>query len=233
MNDFRPGSRMPVLLALPPLVVMATLLVAHSVWAVFLLYHVGVCLLWPLLDSRLVRRMSWGDHLRLVGLRGGRVRAGVIAGLLLGAVMAAGQWFGFLWLGSDLLARQQVLSGLADWGVHPDRIGLLMGVMLLLNGPAEELYWRGFVHTRLAGRGPRPKIIVLTSLAYASYHAVTLLVLMGSWSVAALLLLVVLGAGCFWGWLRERFACVWPALFGHLGATLGYMLVFWVRFGRG
>ncbi len=221
------------LLVLPPAVVMVTLLVCHSAWATFLLYHLGICLVWPLLYSLLVARQPWKEHFRRVGLRGGRTRAGVMVGLLIGAVMAAGQWFGFMWLGPKILAGQRVLTGLALWGVDATQVGLLLGIMLLLNGPAEELYWRGYVHDQLVQRHPRPAVIAATALAYASYHGMTLMVLLGSWPVAAGLLLVVFGAGCLWGWARERYGCVWPALLGHTGATLGYMLAFWQRFGRG
>ena len=50
--------------------------------------------------------------------------------------------------------------------------------------------------------------------------------------VAALFLAVVCGAGCFGGWLRERYGNVWPAMLCHGGATLGYMFIYWDRYVR-
>ncbi|NTV04473.1 CPBP family intramembrane metalloprotease [bacterium] len=232
VDRHRSGREALLLLLVPPAVVVAALAGLHSVWAVFLAYHFGICLLWPLIDNVLLRRRTWRAHAREVGWTGGRVGAGLLAGLVLGVAMAAGSWFGFQVLEGVLLVDQRVLDGLAGWGVDRSHSGALLAVMLLLNGPAEESYWRGHVQTRLAGWRPRPAAIAAAALAYASYHGVTLLVLLGSWSAALPALLAVFAAGCFWGWLRERFGNAWPAMLGHAGATVGYMIVYWGRFAR-
>ncbi len=211
-----------LMLAGPPLVVAATLLGLHSVWATFLAYHLGICLLLPWLIER-------GNWPRAVGLTGGRTRAGAIVGLVLGLIAGGGSYLA-LTLGADLfLANERVIATLSDWGADPAQAGALMLVMLALNGVAEELWWRGWVHGRLAG-WPRRRAIGLTALAYASYHGVTVAALFGSVALVPVLTAVVWGAGVLWGWLRDRYGCVWPALLSHVGATIGYMAVYWVRF---
>ena len=216
--------RRALLLIVPPAVVVVTLLVLQSVWATFLLYHLGICVLAPLAATR-------RGYAAAVGLTGGRTRVGVRVGLILGAAMAAAQVAALLW-GADLFfADERVIESLNAWGAGPAQAGPLLLVMLVLNGPAEELYWRGYVHGRLGTMARRPAI-ALAALAYASYHGVTVAALFGSLPLAILLTTVVWGAGCAWGWLRERYGNVWPALLSHGGATLGYMFVYWERFVR-
>ncbi len=212
-------------LVVPPACVVVTLVGLHNVWATFLCYHLGICLLWPAFDSHR-RGLTVRGHLRRVGLTGGRTGAGVVAGVALGCVLALGQWLGFAVTGNLLLDGQRIAAALSRWDVVPQRGGLLLLAMLLLNGPAEELYWRGDVHRRLH-RWPRRTAIAAAALAYASYHGVTLLALFGEPGIALALLAVVFAAGLLWGWLRERYGNVWPALLGHLGATVGYMAVYW------
>jgi len=208
----------------PPAVVVVTLLVVHNVWATFLLYHLGICIAAPMVVAR-------GGYAGAVGLTGGRTRDGVRMGLILGAAMAAAQVAALLW-GADLFfADERVIESLDAWGAGPSQAGPLLLIMLVLNGPAEELYWRGFVHGRLGGMARRPAV-ALAALAYASYHGVTIGALFGSLPLAILLTTVVWVAGYAWGWLRERYGNVWPALLSHGGATLGYMFVYWDRFVR-
>jgi uncharacterized protein len=216
-----------LLLYVPPAVVVVTLLVLHNVWATFLIYHLGICVLGPLIATGDRRRYA-----AAVGLSGGRTRAGIRTGLLLGAAMAGAQIVA-LTLGADIFfADERVIGSLSSWGAGPAQAGPLLLIMLMLNGPAEELYWRGYIHHRL-GDMRRQRGVALAALAYASYHGVTLYALFGSLPMAILILAVVFGTGCFWGWLRERYGNVWPALLSHGGATLGYMVVYWDRFGSG
>ncbi len=100
-------------------------------------------------------------------------------------VVAAAVLYGVFWVGDRLLAR--VLPALAgDVGrlyavrgaARPAR---MVGVLLLV-GPCEELFWRGFVQNR-AG-------VAVALVAYAAVHL---------WERKAVLVLAAVVGGAFWG----------------------------------
>jgi hypothetical protein len=74
---------------------------------------------------------------------------------------------------------------------------------------------------------PRWQAIGLTALFYASYHILTIGWFVSDGRIIALFMFAVVAAGLLWGWLREHCGTVWPALLGHVGATAGYMVVYW------
>jgi len=206
-------------------VVVTVLLLLHDVIAVFICYHVLICLVLPLVRNGLVLKRPVKAHFRDLGLIGAGTARGVVIGLILGSVLAGGTLVLFRLQGDALLAENNVAGILSQWGVTPSRLWLLQGFMLLVNGPAEELFWRGFIHHELAGVRPRQLALGVASLCYASYHAATLMLLLGSALVAALLFVAVLAGGLIWAWLRERTGSVWPGLLSHWMATVAYMLV--------
>jgi membrane protease YdiL (CAAX protease family) len=219
------------LLVAAPLAVVATLLLAHSVWLTFIVYHLGICLAAP---AWLAARRGRGARLHLrdigalpaAGVRvGPGVRAGLVCALLMGgAVLAA-----FALAGDTLLRCADLAGTLEAWGVTPGRRPALFAVMLLGDAPAEELFWRGWAHRRLAGRPRRGAAIATVAAAYASYHAVTVAFLTRDAALTAVFTAAVLGAGCVWGALRERHGHVWPAVLGHAWAVGAYMAVLAAR----
>ena len=56
---------------------------------------------------------------------------------------------------------------------------------------------------------------------YASYHGLTVYLLVGDLPVALLFLVIITSAGFCWGWVREKTGSVWPALLSHAGAAAG------------
>ena len=235
-----------------PLSVVVTLLMARNVWLTFGCYHLLVCLVLPWLDTVLLRRGSAGDHLWRVGLVGGRgdgmgagvrtgghavdragIWSGIRAGLGLGLLLGGGTILVLAVWGDVFLAGNRIREVLAGWNVTPAQYPLMMTCMLLGNGAAEELFWRGFIHRRLESTSRRGGAIGLTALAYTSYHGVTLGSFLAEIWLSVLCTAAVFAAGLFWGWLRERYGNVWPALLGHMGATAGYMVVFWREIATG
>lgn len=97
-----------------------------------------------------------------------------VADLYLGAGIAAGLW-GVFWTGDQIssllfdFARPQVDSiynmkeGTPAW--------LLSALLLLWIGPAEELFWRGYVQRRLTQQWNPNAGFAVTALAYALVHA--------------------------------------------------------------
>lgn len=126
--------------------------------------------------------------------------------LFLGVLIAAALW-GIFWIGEKVsswmfdFARPQVDSiyGMKE-GESP---WLLTALMLFLIGPAEEIYWRGYVQQKLSERWNANLGFVVTTLIYALVHA-------GSFNF--MLTMSALVAGMAWGLLYRFF----PERFGAI-----------------
>ena len=115
--------------------------------------------------------------------------------LALGLVIALVLWCVF-WVGdkvSQLLfsfARPQVDM---IYGMKSGTASALIGVLLLLViGPAEEIFWRGYVQRRLSQRWNDNVGFVVTLALYTLIHV---------WSFNFMLLMAALVVGAFWGLL--------------------------------
>lgn len=126
--------------------------------------------------------------------------------ILLGIGIAVALW-GVFWVGDKLsqlmfdFARPQVdtIYSMKD-GESP---WLLTALMLFLIGPAEEIFWRGYVQQSLSERWNPNLGFVVTTLIYALVHA-------GSFNF--MLTMAALVAGAAWGLLYrlfpQRFAAI-------------------------
>ncbi len=126
--------------------------------------------------------------------------------ILLGVVIAASLW-GVFWIGewcSTALfdfARPQVdnIYGMKEGESH----WLLTFLMLFLIGPAEEIYWRGYVQNSLSQRWGANMGFVVTTLIYGVVHAS---------SCNFMLTMAAMVAGAAWGLLYrffpERFSAI-------------------------
>lgn len=127
--------------------------------------------------------------------KGMRTPGGFASQLVLGVVIAVVLW-GVFWVGDKLsalmfdFARPQVDSvyGMKD-GSNPVVLALLL---FFLIGPAEELFWRGYVQSRLAGRIGATLSFVVTVLVYTLVHV---------WSFNFMLVMAAFVAGAVWGLL--------------------------------
>lgn len=130
--------------------------------------------------------------------------------LLLGVLIAFALW-GVFWIGDKAsawlfpFARGQVdavysmKQGLPAW---------LIAVLLLgLIGPAEELFWRGYVQrtleTIVGGKYPKDLAFLLTGIIYALVHV---------WSFNFMLIMAALVAGVIWGFIYRLRPGLLPAL---------------------
>lgn len=118
--------------------------------------------------------------------------------ILIGVLMAAFLW-GIFWLGELLstmmfdFARPQVdtIYGMKE-GENPWILTLLM---LLIIGPAEEIFWRGFVQNSLSARWNPDVGFIVTTLVYGLVHLA---------KFNFMLIMAAFVAGFFWG-LAYRF----------------------------
>ena len=119
--------------------------------------------------------------------------------ILLGLCIAVALWCIF-WVGDKLsqfifsFARPQVdlIYGIKE-GESPLLLTLLM---LFIIGPAEEIFWRGYVQEKLSGRCGANVGFAVTTAVYAIVHAV---------SCNFMLTMAALVAGFVWGALYRFF----------------------------
>lgn len=138
--------------------------------------------------------------------------------VLLGIAIAVVLW-GVFWLGDKLsqimfptFARTQVNS---IYGMKDGAAGWILSMLLLfLIGPAEEIFWRGYVQHNLAEHlrpikiadltiGPRTLAFVIGVLVYALVHIA---------SFNFMLIMAALVCGLIWGGLYWLFPRRFPAI---------------------
>jgi membrane protease YdiL (CAAX protease family) len=111
-------------------------------------------------------------------------------------VASAAVLYGIFYVGNEISAwlfdfsETQVNSVYAmKDGFNPVVLSL---VLLLLIGPAEEIFWRGYIQRTLAGKKGQIAAMLVTTLIYALVHL---------WSFNFMLIMAALVCGAFWGLL--------------------------------
>jgi len=204
--------------------VVVTLELLESALATFAVYYLLFCLALPAALLLFIEKKTVKEGMEYIGLTTPCCRNGLTVGLVSGLAFFLAIVFGSFFLFDDLLLSADIPEVVEGWGIAPGMAPPFAALMLVLNGGAEELFWRGFIYQRLEGQGWPG--IVLAALFYGSYHIVTVISLVGSAFMGTLFVLVIFAAGCFWGWSRYRFGSVWPALISHVLVTAGYLTVF-------
>ena len=125
--------------------------------------------------------------------------------IVVGIGIAVALW-GIFWVGDRLsslmfdFARPEVDAVYAmKTGLPSSTIALLL---LFLIGPAEELFWRGYVQRTLGKKNPNVAFVA-TTLVYALVHI---------WSFNFMLVMAALVAGAVWGFLYRLNPKLLPAL---------------------
>ena len=130
---------------------------------------------------------------------------------LLGGIALAFALWGIFWVGDKTsswlfdFARPEVD---AVYSIkHGLPVPVIGALLLLLIGPAEEFFWRGFVQKTLAsslkGRYPQDYAFLLTAAIYALVHI---------WSFNFMLIMAALVAGLVWGFIYRLCPKALPAL---------------------
>ena len=84
---------------------------------------------------------------------------------------------------------------------------VLIGALLFAwIGPAEEIFWRGFLQHRLARRWGGARGYLLAGALYAAVHL---------WAGNLMLFLSALLCGLFWGAVYRRWGSLWPGILSH------------------
>lgn len=131
---------------------------------------------------------------------------GVISTVLLALAIAAGLW-GIFYVGDKLsqelfhFARPQVdlIYDMKD-GMSPRLIACLL---LFIIGPAEEIFWRGYIQRTLSQRWNPDRAFLLTTALYTLVHLP---------SFNFMLIMAALVCGLAWGGLYRLFPRQLPAI---------------------
>lgn len=83
---------------------------------------------------------------------------------------------------------------------------LIAGLLLFVIGPAEEIFWRGFIQRRLAEKYGIVAGLLLASAIYAMVHV---------WSFNLMLIAAAAVCGFFWGLLFALTGRLWPCIISH------------------
>lgn len=126
---------------------------------------------------------------------------GLVSAAILYVVFYAGNYFSKLLFS---FAESQVggiysNKGQADYVI----ISLLL---LFWIGPAEEIFWRGFVQRNLNKEYGNVEGLIFSSLVYALVHI---------WSFNFILIMAALICGFFWGYMFNRYKSVVPGIISH------------------
>lgn len=118
--------------------------------------------------------------------------------------------YGIFWLGKAISTRLFPFAENQIGAVYGIGEGFPMGVIVLLlffvTGPAEEIYWRGFLQRKLSFRFGKGKGWLLATAIYSGVHISSLnFMLIGAAAVA----------GAFWGLMYWRVGRLWPVVISH------------------
>ena len=83
---------------------------------------------------------------------------------------------------------------------------VVIGFLVFLIGPAEEIFWRGLVQRTTARRWGPLNGYLFTSLLYALAHI---------WAFNFMLVMAALFCGLFWGLVYMKYRSLWPGIISH------------------
>jgi membrane protease YdiL (CAAX protease family) len=140
------------------------------------------------------------DLAEIYGFKTSYILVGIFSAFVLYMVFfvgnfAASQLFSF--------AKGQI-NGIYD--LRKQSTPVVIGFLVLLIGPAEEIFWRGLVQRTTARRWGPLNGYLSTSLLYALAHI---------WAFNFMLVTAALICGLFWGLVYMKYRSLWPAIISH------------------
>jgi membrane protease YdiL (CAAX protease family) len=129
--------------------------------------------------------------------------------------------YGVFFAGNYLSRQMLPFAGDGIQGVYDFRgdaaAGRILLLMLLVIGPGEELFWRGFLQRHYEARLGRNRGFFAAAALYTAIHALT-----GN----VMLILAALFAGLFWGWMYRRYRSMALNIVSHTAWDIGVFLLF-------
>jgi len=212
-----------ILLLLPAVAVFTGLILLNSIFATYILFYGMVCVIVPLLDRIVIHRQTLREFLRYIGFV--NIRKSLLPGLLIGGVFLAAIYLFFMIFSRQLIDTSAMTTALNRWNLDSGNLFVFLFMMIVGNSILEEIYWRGYIFSRLRKVTGPGNTVILTALFYTSYHLITTVTLF-SLVQGLLLSSAIFLVGVFWAYLRIKYESIIPAVISHLLADLGLMLIY-------
>jgi len=218
-----------MLWSLAPISIYLGLIVFNNIILTFLLFYGLVCLIIPMFDLMIIQRKSMKEYLNYFGFK--NFRQTFMPSFTIGIFFCIFIFIFFVLLQKYILNISQVQAVLYNWNIDEKYIIPFMLTMIIANSIFEEIYWRGYIYKKLECKVSLIKVIVITSIFYASYHLITLINLF-SLLIGISFTSVIFGIGLFWGHMKKKYNSIYFSIISHLLADLGIMLIYLKYFGN-
>jgi membrane protease YdiL (CAAX protease family) len=187
-----------------PLTLAATVLLATILW--FVTFYLSWATFWIKISfsaATLATLSIWLQPNRMEDFKfNGQA---IILGLLSAAIL-----YLIFWTGKAISATVLPFAGQQIGSIYDKGAGTSMGVIALLlffvTGPAEEIYWRGYLQKNLMARFGPWQGWLLATVIYAGVHI---------WSFNFMLIGAAFVAGAFWGAMYWRFKNLAAVIISH------------------
>lgn len=187
-----------------PIPVIGTVLLASILW--FITFYLTWSVFWIKISfsaATLALLSLWLQPLPKEDLKFD-VRA-VLLGLSSAAALYLIFWTGKAVSGAILPFAGQQIGGIYDKGAGTS-MGVIALLLFFITGPAEELYWRGYLQKNLMVRFGPWQGWLLATVIYAAVHI---------WSFNFMLIGAAFVAGAFWGAMYLYVKNLAPVIISH------------------
>jgi len=206
-----------------PVVVYIGLSVFHSVSLTFLMYHFSICLVIPIVDLIAIKKLKVTQFFGRLAFDASKTS--LVMGVVLGLIYFVIILLFFYIFNKSIVQVEQIRELMITWKVDQWNIYLFLLVMIVANSILEEVYWRGYIFSKLEKHVNIIAVIFITSFFYSSYHLLTTINLF-PWIYSVVFTLVIFAVGCLWGYLRHRYNTLIIPIISHLFADLAIMLIY-------
>ena len=184
--------------------VAATVLLATVLW------FVAFYLTWSVFWIKISASAAILAGLSLMLQKGRNDRLTFSTKTLLLGLFSAVLLYGIFWMGKTVSTYMLPFAAHQIQGIYGKGNGTPMwAIMLLLcliTGPAEELYWRGYLQKNLMDRLGGWQGWLISTAIYSGVHI---------WSFNFMLIGAAFVAGAFWGAMYWRFRDLTPVIISH------------------
>ncbi len=202
-----------------------SLAIFNSLLLCFFLYMLLGCVVVPLAYMLAVEKIPAKKIALVLGLHPVTGKQGAF-GVLLGSAMAVAMVAAFIVLGPVFMRENQAVGVVGQWGIRRNLLSLLFFAMLVANGGVEELFWRGFIHQRLAGSKNRWLAVGFPAFIFGAQHIFVIMRLVPNRFTVALFMLAIVASGFLWGIIREKTGSLFICVACHMIVAVGYLGIF-------